>query len=243
MVAPSGVVLPPGAVYVGVAPTGVRAPLIVPKRCLGGGRGPKCLARWESRQAERQRPAEWRVSSGHAERTNATQSPSEGHAARGARRGQGLSDQLAGGPPGPPNNHNGGSPADPSVLRPGGMLGPRNVRGQSPLGLVVQPDGPRPPLFSGGVGEPLFLLLLRELSSKLAWLSVDEPPARARAQITSGREGYHLGLAMLCLAQWIQRRWPSTGTVPWIWAIPTANTQIEAGPDTRKSPSKSASAS
>ena len=29
----------------------------------------------------------------------------------------------------------------------------------------------------------------------------DKPPARALAQITSGRAGYHLGLAMLCLAQ------------------------------------------
>ena len=59
----------------------------------------------------------------------------------------------------------------------------------------------------------------------------DKPPARALAQITSGKAGYHLGLAMLCLTHWIQRRWPSTGTVPWIWAIPTAHTQIEAGPD------------
>ena len=33
----------------------------------------------------------------------------------------------------------------------------------------------------------------------------DNPPARTLAQITSGRAGYHLGLAMLCLAQWIQR--------------------------------------
>ena len=64
----------------------------------------------------------------------------------------------------------------------------------------------------------------------------DKPPARALAQITSGQAGYHLGPAMLCLAQWIQRRWPSTGTVSWIWAIPTAHTQIEAGPDTRQTP-------
>ena len=64
----------------------------------------------------------------------------------------------------------------------------------------------------------------------------DKPPARALAQITSAKAGYHLGLAMLCLTQWIQRRWPSGGTVPWIWAIPTAHTQIEAGPDTRKDP-------
>ena len=41
---------------------------------------------------------------------------------------------------------------------------------------------------------------------------------------------------MLCLTQWIQRRWPSTETVPWIWAIPTAHTQIQAGPDTRQNP-------
>ena len=64
----------------------------------------------------------------------------------------------------------------------------------------------------------------------------DKPPARAVAQSTSGQAGYHLGLAMLCLAQWIQRHWQSTGTVPWIWAIPTARTQIEAGPDMRKDP-------
>ena len=64
----------------------------------------------------------------------------------------------------------------------------------------------------------------------------DKPSARALARITSGKAGYHLGLAMLCLTQWIQRRWPSTGTVPWIWAIPTAHTQIKGGPDTRKDP-------
>ena len=64
----------------------------------------------------------------------------------------------------------------------------------------------------------------------------DKPPSRALAQITSGQVGYHLGLAMLCLTKWIQRRWPSTGTVPWIWAIPTANTHIEAGADTRQDP-------
>ena len=44
----------------------------------------------------------------------------------------------------------------------------------------------------------------------------DEPPACVLAQITSGRAGYHLGLAVLCLTQWIKRRWPSTGTLPWI---------------------------
>ena len=60
----------------------------------------------------------------------------------------------------------------------------------------------------------------------------DKPPA----QITSGKAGYHLGLAMLCLTHWIQRRWPPTGTVPWVWAIPTAHTQVEAGPDTRPNP-------
>ena len=64
----------------------------------------------------------------------------------------------------------------------------------------------------------------------------DTPPARALAQITSGKAGYHLGLAMLCLTHWIQRRWPPTGTVPWVWAIPTAHTQVEAGPDTRPNP-------
>ena len=64
----------------------------------------------------------------------------------------------------------------------------------------------------------------------------DKPPAHALAQITSEKAGYHLGLAMLCLTHWIQRCWPPTGTVPWIWAIPTAHTQIEAGPDTRPNP-------
>ena len=70
----------------------------------------------------------------------------------------------------------------------------------------------------------------------------DKPQARSLAQITSGRAGYHLGLTMLCLAQWIQRRWSSTGTVPWIWAIPTAHTQVEAGPDTLKDPPPRATA-
>ena len=64
----------------------------------------------------------------------------------------------------------------------------------------------------------------------------DKPRARALAQITSGKAGYHLGLSMLCLTDWIQRRWPPTGTVLWIWAIPTTHTQIKAGPDTRPSP-------
>ena len=41
---------------------------------------------------------------------------------------------------------------------------------------------------------------------------------------------------MLCLTHWIQRRWPPTGTVPWVWAIPNAHTQVEAGPDTRPNP-------
>ena len=40
----------------------------------------------------------------------------------------------------------------------------------------------------------------------------DKAPARALARITSGRAGYHLGLAMLCLSQRIKRCWPSTGT-------------------------------
>ena len=64
----------------------------------------------------------------------------------------------------------------------------------------------------------------------------DKAPARALARITSGWAGYHLGLAMLCLTQRIKRHWPSTGTVPWFWAIPTTHTQVEAGPDTRADP-------
>ena len=39
----------------------------------------------------------------------------------------------------------------------------------------------------------------------------DQAPARVLAQITSGGAEYHLGLAMLCLSQWMKRRWPSTG--------------------------------
>ena len=39
-------------------------------------------------------------------------------------------------------------------------------------------------------------------------------PARALAEITSGQAGYHLGLAMRCLCQWIKRRWPTTGDAP-----------------------------
>ena len=77
VVAHSGVVLPPGAVFVGVAPTGVRAPLVVAKTCLGAGRGPKALARWESRQAARLVPVAWRGSSSREERTGATPSPCE----------------------------------------------------------------------------------------------------------------------------------------------------------------------
>ena len=172
VVAQSGVMPPPGAVFVGVAPTGVRAPLVIPKKGLGGGRGPKALARWESRQAAKLEPVAWRGSSSCEERTGATPSPSEGAESHKSRRGPGLGDQLAGGPHGLPNNHNGGSPADSGVLQPGCMLGSLNVRDQSSPDPMVRPDGLRPPLFRGGAGEPLFLLLLRELSSKLAWLSV-----------------------------------------------------------------------
>ena len=57
----------------------------------------------------------------------------------------------------------------------------------------------------------------------------DTPPARALAQITSGKAGYHLVLAMLCLTHWIQRRWPPTGTVPWIWAIPSERPHTNRG--------------
>ena len=60
----------------------------------------------------------------------------------------------------------------------------------------------------------------------------DQAPARALAQVTSGRAGYHLGLAMLCLLQWIKRRWSSTEAKPCIRKIPTAHRQVKAGPDT-----------
>ena len=105
MVAQLGVVPPPGALFVGVAPTGVRAPLIVPKKCLNGGRGPKAPARWESRQAARLETVAWGGNSSREERTGATPSPYESTQSRGSRRGPGLGDQLAGGPRGLPNNH------------------------------------------------------------------------------------------------------------------------------------------
>ena len=44
------------------------------------------------------------------------------------------------------------------------------------------------------------------------------------------------GLVMGCLSKCINRRWPSTAAAPWIWVIPTAHTQVEAGPDRRKDP-------
>ena len=64
----------------------------------------------------------------------------------------------------------------------------------------------------------------------------NQASAHALAQITSGRAGYHLGLAMFCLSQSMKRRWPSTGVVPRIWAIPTNHAQVEAGADTQKNP-------
>ena len=60
----------------------------------------------------------------------------------------------------------------------------------------------------------------------------DQAPARALAEITSGRARYHLGLAILCLFLWNKHCWPST----WIWGIPMAHTQVEAGPKTRTDP-------
>ena len=90
--------------------------------------------------------------------------------------------------------------------------------------------GAAPP---GAVGDPTTLhKVLRGVLQP-----GNKASACALAQITSGRVGYHLGLAMLCLTQWIKHRWPSTGTVPWFWAIPTAHTQVQAGPDTRTDPS------
>ena len=42
----------------------------------------------------------------------------------------------------------------------------------------------------------------------------DPALARALAQITSCRAGYHLELAMLCPSQWIKWRWPTTEAAP-----------------------------
>ena len=85
---------------------------------------------------------------------------------------------------------------------------------------------------TGAIGDPTTPhKLLRSVVQP-----ANQARARALAQITSGRKSYHPGLELLCLYQWIKRRWPSTGTVPWIRAIPTAHTQFEAGPDTRKDP-------
>ena len=104
----------------------------------------------------------------------------------------------------------------------------------APQWLVKATDTPLTPgtIPPGAVGDPT--TPYRVLRGVLQ--PGDKPPACALAQITSGKAGYQLGLAMLCLTQWIQRRWPSTGTVPWIWAIPIAHTQIEAGPDMRQNP-------
>ena len=62
------------------------------------------------------------------------------------------------------------------------MLAP----GTAPTGAVGDPNTPHRVL--RGVLQP-----------------EDKPPARALAQITSGQAGFHLGLAMLYLTQWIQR--------------------------------------
>ena len=173
VVAPSGFVPPPGTVYVGVAPTGVQDPLVVPERCLGGGRGPKYLARWESGQAWQLEPVGWRGSSDRAGRTNATPSPSESGESRGARRGPGLDGHLAGAPHGLPNNHNGGSPADPGVLRLGGMLSPQNVRDQSPTEDFRLPDT---------VG--IFLRVLGELQPE-GWASLMHVSTTPQASLAS----------------------------------------------------------
>ena len=68
--------------------------------------------------------------------------------------------------------------------------------------------GTAPP---GAVGDPT--TQHRVLSGVLQ--PGDKPPARALAQITLGKAGYHPGLVTLCLTHWIQRRWPPRGTVPW----------------------------
>ena len=80
---------------------------------------------------------------------------------------------MAGGARRIPNNQNGGSSADSWDPRPGGILGRLNVRARPSPDPLVPPDGLRPRLFrGGGGGQPVFLLIPRELSSKLAWLSV-----------------------------------------------------------------------
>ena len=89
--------------------------------------------------------------------------------------------------------------------------------------------GAAPP---GAVGDPTTLPKVRRGVLQPG----DKAPARALAQITSGWVGYHLGLAMPCLTQWIKRRWPSTGTMPCIWAITTPHTQVKAGPDAGADP-------
>ena len=93
-------------------------------------------------------------------------------------------------------------------LRLGSAEDPETAPGTTPPGAVGEPTTPHRVL--RGVLQP-----------------GDQAPARALAQITSGRAGYHLGLAMLCLSQWIKRRWPTTVAAPWIWAIPTTHTQVE----------------
>ena len=85
---------------------------------------------------------------------------------------------------------------------------------------------------SGAIGDPTTPQKVLKGVLELG----DQAPARALAQITWGRASYYLGLAMLSLSQWIKRRWLSTGTMPWIWAITSDHTQVNAGTDTRKEP-------
>ena len=42
-----------GAVFVGLAPQGIKREFTVPRKCLGYGRGQKALLEWEERQLRR----------------------------------------------------------------------------------------------------------------------------------------------------------------------------------------------
>ena len=72
----------------------------------------------------------------------------------------------------------------------------------------------------------------------------DRPPARALAQITSEKAGYHLGLAMLCLTHWIQRAGHPRGPCPGFGPSPPpthksrrARTHDQTPPPDRSNPS------
>ena len=113
--------------------------------------------------------------------------------------------------------------------------GPKPTCPWVPTGIVpMLAQRTTPP---GALGEPtISQKVLRGVLHPGDPAPAHATPGRALARITSGQAGYNLGLAMLCLCQWIRQRPPTRGALPWISGIPTANTRIEAGPGKRKNP-------